>query len=457
MTRQSNGITERLVDYALGLKHEEIPPEAVERAKQLFLDFLGDALGGRALAESNNAVVLGARDLAAGARGDCTVLGDSALHPPHLAAMLNGAFAHSMDFDDTHREAVTHPGTPLFATLMALGEQTGVSGREFLAAAIVGYDVGCKLAMAHGDLAHRRGFHPTATTGIFACTMAGGRLMKLGREELLNAVALNLSQSAGSAQFSDTGGSNKPLQVGLAAHNAIYSLAFARHGFQGSPRPLEGRFGYFHAFAGPGVDLDKATAGLGKRFEVLHTAVKPYPCCRYNHPIIDGVLDLMEQQGLEPGEVQSIRAHISEAGYQLVAESPQVKRAPATIVDGQFSAYFAAAVAAVEKRYAWESYQRLRDPQVVGLMQRVAIHSSRDVPNLSARVAITAGGQEHTLEVPLARGEPERPLSWAELEAKFEGLWAAGGSRMPAATVVARVRELDQLGRLSAFTRELRG
>ena len=214
MTGNANGITERLVDYTLGLKYEDIPPEVIERTKQLFLDFLGGAVGGRTLAESNTAVVRGAAALAADTPGACTVLGEQRQFPAHLAALLNGTFAHSMDFDDTHKEAVTHPGTPLFAALLAVAEQTGASGRDLLTAAIAGYDVGCKLAILHSDRVHMRGFHPTATTGIFACTMAAGRLLGLSRDALLNAVALNLSQAAGSVQFSETGGANKPLQVG---------------------------------------------------------------------------------------------------------------------------------------------------------------------------------------------------------------------------------------------------
>ena len=456
MAATDNGITERLVDYTLGLRYEDIPPEVIERTKQLFLDFLGGVVGGRALAESSDAVMRGARALASDAQGVCTVLGESHAYPAHLAALLNGVFAHSMDFDDTHKEAVTHPGTPLFASLLAVAEQTGASGREFLTAAIAGYDVGCKLAMVHGDRVHARGFHPTATTGIFACTMAAGRLMGLSRGELLNAVALNLSQSAGSLQFGETGGANKPLQVGLAAHNALYSLAFAKAGFQGSARPLEGRFGYFMAFAEEGLDLEQATAGLGERFEVMHTAVKPYPCCRYSHPAIDGVRDLMTEEGLAFEDVRGIDIALSGAGYKLVADPPEAKRRPDGVVDGQFSVYFATAIAALEGSYAWSSYTRLHDPQVLGMMDLVTVRASSDVANLSAEVAITTrDGRRHRMEVAFARGEPERPLGWEELEAKFQGLWSEGRGLVSPETVVARVRELDQAEDVAGFARGL--
>ena len=457
MAGNGNGITERLVDYTLSLKYEDIPPEVIERTKQLFLDFLGGAVGGRTLAESNTAVVHGAAAIAADTPGACTVLGEPRQFPPHLAALLNGTFAHSMDFDDTHKEAVTHPGTPLFATLLAVAEQTGASGRDLLTAAIAGYDVGCKLAMLHSDRVHMRGFHPTATTGIFACTMAAGRLLGLSREALLNAVALNLSQAAGSVQFSETGGANKPLQVGLTAHNALYSLTFAQAGFQGNARPLEGKFGYFMAYAGQGLDPDQAAADLGERFEVMHTAVKPYPCCRYNHPVIDGVLDIMERDTLAAHDVQGIDVTISNAGYNLVADPPESKRKPAGTVDGQFSVYFAAAVAALDRSYGWSSYDRLHDPQVLDMMDRVAVRASTDVANLSAAVSLaTRDGRAHDMDVAFARGEPERPLGWEELEDKFNDLWSQGQGMASSAAVLAQVRALDDVDDIPAFTRALR-
>ena len=450
-------LTERLVDYSLNLKYEDVPPQAIERVKQIFLDHLGVSAGGRALAESTQATLESVKDLASGAHGHCTVLGESRLYPAHYAALLNGAMSHSMDFDDTHGGAHMHPAAPLFPALMAMAEEKNASGREFLTAAIVGYDVGCKMGRAHGDRLHRRRLHPTSTTGIFAVTMAAGSLMGMDRQKLLNAVALNLSQTAGSQQFLETGGWNKPFQVGLTAHNAIYSLTFARHGFQGSRRPLEGSFGYFPTYVVDGYDLSLATDGLGKEFEVLQTAVKPYPCCRHNHAPIDGVVELVEQEDINPENIQSIDITLSETGYGIVGGPPQVKKRPITIIDAQFSVYFASAIAALERRYTWQSYKLIQAPQVVGLIDKIRVSPSQELNDRAAHVVITTeAGKVFATKITFAKGEPERPMSWEEMESKFRGLWDNGVARANADSIIASVRDLESIEDFRQFTPQLR-
>jgi 2-methylcitrate dehydratase PrpD len=235
MVAAQKGVTARLAEYAVGLRYEQLPYEVVERIKQLFLDFLGVAFGAsNSGVDSTNIFHNGVQELVMGQSGECTVVGEPGTYPAHFASLLNGAYAHSMDFDDTHREAIMHPGAPVFPTLLALGEENAVSGREFLSSAVVGYDVGCKIGKAHGAGIHSRGFHPTATTGIFGATAAGARILGLAPEILLNAFGINGSLAAGSQRFIETGAWNKRLHVGLASHNAIYALTFARHGVIGA-------------------------------------------------------------------------------------------------------------------------------------------------------------------------------------------------------------------------------
>ena len=154
MSYKKNEITNSLIDYALNLKYEDIPPAVIERTKQMFLDYLGVAYGGLVAAESSEPIIQGVLDLSRGSTGDCTVLGRSEKLPAQYASLLNATFAHSMDFDDTHRDAVIHIGTPLFSTLLALAHGTEISGRDFLTAAVVGYDVTGKIGKAHGGQVH---------------------------------------------------------------------------------------------------------------------------------------------------------------------------------------------------------------------------------------------------------------------------------------------------------------
>ncbi|MBI4233131.1 MAG: MmgE/PrpD family protein [Chloroflexi bacterium] len=457
MPELRDGLTERLAEHALAMTYEQLPPAVLERTKQLFLDFLGVALGAAGSADSSGAFEAGVRELARGQPGRCTVVGSQKLYPPHFAALLNGAYAHSMDFDDTHREAILHPGAPVFPTLLALGEVSGASGKEFLAAAVAGYDVACKIGKAHGAGVHNRGFHPTATTGIFGATAGGARLLGLNREALLNALGLNGSQAAGSLRFLETGSWNKRLHVGLASHNAIYALTFARHGILGAAQPLEGRYGYFTAYSQESCDLSKAVSGLGSEFEVMNTAVKPYPSCRYNHGVIDAVLALLQEHELVPQEIARMDVALNQIGMDIVGYPEPVKRNPQNIVDGQFSVYFAAAAAAVEREFTWKTYARLQDPETRDLIQRVSASVDKTVPGLGARVTVaTRSGGRFAKDVPLAKGEPETFLTWQELHTKFRGLASEVLADPQVDRVADRVMSLERLENLNELTRQLR-
>ena len=455
VTVSNKGLSEELVDYTLSLGIETLPPEVLDRTKQLFLDYLGVALGGRAFAEASDPIFQAVKDLSNGQEGPCTVVGEGRKFPAHFAALLNGAFAHAMDFDDTHRDSVMHPGTPIFATLMALAEGKGTSGREFLTAAVAAYDVSTKIGRAVGEGTHKRGLHATATTGIFGATAGAARLAGLDREQTLNALGINGSQAAGSLQFLD-GGWNKPLHVGLAAHNAIYAVAMARRGFQGAVHPLEGRFGYFFSYSADGWDPDKIT-GLGTDFEVMSTAIKPYPCCRYNHAPIDAVVGLVREYRLAPEEIASMDVYIPPLGHELVGNPADLKRKPTTVVDGQFSVYFASAIAAVDGEFTWQSYSKLQDPTIRSLAAITSCHPTDDMKGMSCRMTIaTKDGRNLSRDVPLAKGEPENPVTWEEGIAKFNSLaqetLGAGGAQR----VVEAVREIEQVEELSQFTRVLR-
>ena len=456
MVVTATGVTNRLAEHALTLQFDALPPEVVQQTKGLFMDFLAVALGGRQVAESSAPIMQGMVDLTGGAKGKSTVLGEADLYPAHYAAMMNATLAHSMDYDDTHRVAIMHTGAPMFATLLALGEEYSVSGKEFLTAAVAGYDIANKIGKAHGPSMHHRGFHPTATTGIFACTAAGARLMDLTEKQTANAMGLNGSQTAGSQQFLVDGAWNKRLHTGLTAHNAILSLVMARHGYFGGSGPIEGKFGYFNLYTNDDRDPSAALVGLGSEWEVMNMAVKPYPCCRYNHATIDAVRDIVQEQGLSPSDVSAINIEMGPTGYNLVASPPNEKKRPGNIVEGQFSVYFAAAAAVLDP-YTWDSYRLLGSSETERLMDVTTVGFDDSDDTMGSRVEVVAAdGRRTRRAVPLPKGEPENPMPWSELEAKFAE-WAKGviGPEKTAA-VAASIAGLEGLGSIRELTNDLR-
>ena len=229
-----------------------------------------------------------------------------------------------MDYDDIHRGAVMHPAVTIFPTLLALGEDSGVSGKDFLTAAVVGYDVANKIGKAHGTLVHARGFHPTGTTGIFASTLAGASILGLPVEQARNAFGMNISQSAGAQQYEVNGSWDKRIHTGLAAHNAIVSLFLAREGYRGSVDPIEGKHGYFALYASKPLDAARVLDGLGAEFEVMNTAVKPYPICRCSHAAIDAVIAFVRDNDLKPATSPPSTSTSASTAIRLSAIRPTV-------------------------------------------------------------------------------------------------------------------------------------
>ncbi len=451
MVTPSDTPTTRLADYLLGLRYDDLPGKVLDHTKLLFLDFLGVACGGKVLSDSSGPVLEAVRELA-GIGGAASAIGISGRFPPHYAALLNGTFGHSMDFDDTHGASHSHPGSPIFATVLAVAEAHGLSGEAFLAAVVVGYEAFGRIGRAHDYQLHARGFHPTATTGVFGATAGAAHLLKLMRPALLNAWGINLSQAAGTLQYLENGAWTKRVQTGLAAHNAILATGLARHGVLGAAEPLEGRFGYFRCYSDGPCSLEPALKDLGERFEILGTAIKPYPCCRCNHGVIDAVLLLVREHRLAPADIQSVELGICRDCIPQVAEPESTRKAPQNIVDGQFSVFFAAAIALLEQRYTWESYRRLGDPQVRELMARMrAVESPISFATLRTRQGAL------TRQVPFPLGEPENPLGWAQLLEKVVPLMEAALPRQNVRAVVGLVERLEHEPHLAALTTLLRG
>ena len=169
--------TATLAAYVADLKFSDIPPEVLERAKVLTLDFLGSTIRARRDAESTPSLMKMLEALALDGKGEATVFGDSKTWTPAVAALLNGALGHSLDFDDTHADSSLHPSAPVVPAAFAVGEMVGASGRDVLTAIVAGYEVCCRLGNALDPTSHyARGFHPTATAGTYGAAAAAAKL-----------------------------------------------------------------------------------------------------------------------------------------------------------------------------------------------------------------------------------------------------------------------------------------
>ncbi|MXQ10761.1 MmgE/PrpD family protein [Microvirga makkahensis] len=419
-------VTCTLATFAAETKAESLPPEVPSRALALTTDLIGSMIRAANEADSTPSVLKMLARLGLDAPGECTVFGLSRRYTPATAALLNGTFGHSLDFDDTHSDSSLHPSAAVVPAALAAAEMTGASGADLLAAIVVGFEVCCRLGNALDPTAHyARGFHPTATAGNFGAAAAAGRLLGLGADRMCSAFGVAASQASGSLQFLVNGAWNKRYQVGEASMKGLIAATLALEGFTGSAEAIDGKHGFLKGYS-DGADPAKAVAGLGEVWETMNIGVKPYPACRYTHAAVDGLLALKREHGLAAAHIDSITVGLHRNGITLVGAPLDEKRRARSIVDGQFSMPFAAAVALTRDRFGWDDYELLGKPEIDALADKVDVIRDESLEGLrhpfGATLKVRATGREYDLRIADPSGEPETFPTSAALIEKFRAL-----------------------------------
>lgn len=418
----ASNITEQLVNFVVDFSPDDVTAELRGKFSQLLLDYIGMAVSGSKIPESSTPFQRAVKAMAHSSLGTATVIGTDIRLPAQYAALLNGAHAHSLDFDDTHIEAVLHPGVTVISAAFAEAETSSSRMEDFLAALVVGYELTCRLGVAIGTTSYKRGFHNTSTCGIFGAVAAIGKLRNLGALTLQHAFGIALSMASGSMQYLENGSWNKRLHPGLAAKSAFEAVMFAEAGVLGSALPIEGQFGFLHAYSGD-YQTNKLLKGLGSEWSLLKTALKPYPACRMTH----GMIELADQlaEGSRQGDlVESIRVKMSAACFPVVGKPTPNKIHPQNIVDAQFSVYYQTAVSFLYgSNLGWSVYDYLQDEKVKRLSDKITVEIA-DVPNPTATtLSVTkTNGDFSEASVEVLLWEEERPVTWPGLERKFTGL-----------------------------------
>lgn len=444
-------IAERYAEYCVNFAYDDLPESVVERAKHLTLDTLGIAVGS-VRAESTAAFLNGTRDRNAD-RDGATVLGTGERMRPEYAALVNGALAHSLDYDDTHREASLHPGAPVVPAALAAAEEVDASGQELLTAIVAGYEITCRLGMAVNPASHYdRGFHMTGTCGLFGATAAAGMLYGFDDAEFASAFGLNGSQAAGSLQFLENGGWNKRAHPGLASHSALLSTSFAEHGFVAAGEPIEGVRGFLQGYSDD-PHPEKATDTLGESYELLNVGVKPYPCCRYMHAPLDVLFELVEEEDIDHEDVEAVTVNIASPGIKLVGNPTNTY--PQSFVDCQFSMPFGVALALVNRDGGVETFfDAIEGGEVSDDVKRIidltTVTEAEWIEDAypdqwPAAVTVTTESETYTGRTEYAKGEPENPLSWAELDEKYEELTVPIMGEEHASDARAAISDLESI------------
>ena len=436
-------LTRDLGEFVARLSFADLPREAVEVARLGFIDTIATMIAGA----RDEAPQLLRRALQP-PPGPATLYFTGETAPTPEAAWINGTAAHALDYDDVAVRG--HPSTVLVPAILAEGETLGADGTAMIAAYVAGYEAWAELAGRDPGHHHRKGWHPTGIFGAVAAAAACAKLRRLDAASSARALALAASQAGG--LMANFGTMTKPFHAGRAAHAGVVSARLAELGFTAAEDALEHPQGFLSAVSPEGLcDRDRA-ARLGTEWHIVRNrlSIKKYPACYGAHRALDGILDLLDKRPLKPDEIARITASISKTRALILRN-----HRPQTGLEGKFSMEFAMAAAVIARRATLAEFTDgfVRRPDVQELMRRVAIETTEDydpeVPGAARfdRVRVELAGGETLESEPVwrARGAAERPLSEGELFEKFRTCLDAGGARIAADALFARLNRLEHL------------
>ena len=366
-----NRYTRGMADFVANLRYEDIPAEVRQRIKLLMLDSLGCALYGAKLEWSR---ILQQRLGELDTTRMCAVWGTrQRLSAPH-AALVNGTQVQGFELDDVHRQGMLHVGSVVLPALIAVTEfKKGLSGREFLTAAVAGYEIGPRVGICMGPEHIAQGWHSGATVGVYASAAAAARAMNLDADKTVHALGIAGTQSCGlmAAQF---GSMVKRMHAGRAAQSGLYAAELADAGFTGILNVFESEYGGFCTTFSRSPDrfkLAELTAGFGSVWQTMNVALKFYSCVGSNHSTLDAIRELQAAHPFGAQDVEKIVVH----GSQVTVEHVGWKYVPQGFTAAQLNLSYCVATLLLDGEVFVDQFTeaKLTDPARLALAARVSV------------------------------------------------------------------------------------
>jgi 2-methylcitrate dehydratase PrpD len=407
MASQLTPVSDSVIEFLTTARTRVYPAEVIAAARKCLVDWAGVAIGaaseepGKILSDAMHEP--GAAILLSGGTASSTT-----------AALINGTLAHTLDFDDTHVASLTHISGPTWAATLALASRVGDDNGDLLGAFISGFEVGGRLGRIVGPALLERGVHATAVIGGLAATAAGCALLGLDETQTANAMGLAATQAGGlTISF---GTMAKPFHAGKAAMNAVIAVQLARAGFTASHEALDNSKGLAAALI---QDRSQSFCPLtSERWQILENTFKPYASCLLTHASIDCARDL--SGAAKASLIERVVANVHPLAIELAG-----KTQPRTPLEAKFSIAFCIALGL--KGYTASavdfSSDRLQDAEIQQIAGRISLKADPSLRETAARISLTtSNGSRHDAETAFALGNPENPMRWADMKAKFIAL-----------------------------------
>ncbi|MFB2552330.1 MmgE/PrpD family protein [Ensifer soli] len=458
MTEQKNPLP-WLVERILATGYDDLPENAVAKAKTFLLDTFGVGVAG-CHGFRLDSILKVARSWGSG--DEATVWVGGQRLPASAAAFVNAYQIHSLEFDCVNEDAVLHPMATILSALMAHAERRSkagrpVSGRDFLTAAVMGVDMSVFLGKAStGPI----GFFRPATAGGFGAVSALGKLEGFDAETLTRALGNQYGQASGTLQPHVEGSPLLGMQVGFNARSAMGSVDFAAEGILGPSDVLTGRYGYFRLFERDAFDIAHGLKELEAHFQIERMSHKPFPSGRLTHGVVDGLDRLIGAHGFSPDEIESVTCTVPPLVNRLTGRPDIPDPAPNY---AKLCVAFVAGTYLNHGKVDVEHFigpEMLRNPRTHAFASRVTVLQD-DNPNNSAMAPQTvtvrlASGAEHRVTMDAVYGHPDRALTRAEHLDKFRRCWARVPALDPAAgealiEVVDAIEDLDDVAEIVGY------
>jgi len=436
--------TRKLCEFLSALRYEDLPHSVVMRTEDLFLDWFGSALAGRGARPVR--IIERFAEQMAPSYGASELLTSRKRTSPFFAALVNGASSHFVEQDDLHNSSVLHPGTVVFPAVLAAAQETGATGRDFIAAAVAGYECGVRVGEFLGR-SHYRIFHTTGTAGKLAAAAGTARLLGLDADRMQHALGSAGTMAAGLWEFLRDAADSKQLHTGKAAADGLMAAYIAQDGFTGAKEIFEGRQGMA---AGMSSDADPRwlTDGLGTRWALAETSFKFHASCRHTHPAADALLALMREHKLKADDIDSVTAHVHQGAVDVLGPVTD----PRTIHQSKFSMGFVLALIAVHGRAGLPDFteQALREPQLRAFHDKVKMALDAEIDSAyprrwMGRVTVrTKDGRTLEQRIASPKGDPDNTLARPELEDKAVRLagYDGGADAQEMKNIIGRIWRL---------------
>jgi len=403
--------------FISSLKYEDIPERVRILAKYCFLDWLASAYAG-----SQEKPVRMMLEVVKGMPGnpECTLIPDGSKNICLLGALVNGASSHMVEMDDLHRPSIFHPAAPIIPAALAVAEREQRSGMDLIAAIIVGYEVGIRVAEMVGT-SHYQLWHTTATCGTFGAAAAASKLLLLNPQQIVWALGSAGTQASGLWEFLSESAMSKQLHPGKAALNGILAALLAQHGFTGAEHIFEGERGFCKATSSD-YDFRGVMDGLGQEYHMEGNSFKFHASCGHTHSALDAALMIAKETGVVPEQIEKVTVKVYSVALDLLGNvqltSPYIAK---------FHIPFCIATALKFGKVGLEAFteERLHDGELRDLMARVEVNSDeeldREYPGKwGAIVEVkTKDGRVLSQKVEYPKGDPQNPFSQKEFSDKF--------------------------------------